>query len=168
MYRGYSFLNYLLILGLLLSAVVFAAGIYIYDASTPLLLSASVFFLAFLSCLFFYNRRTMKAEERYLIYFNEERVECKHPEKPDEHVKWKELSQVTVITTDKGPMEPYIWICLTDVDGQALMFPLGAKRSRVLVEKILGLNGLDLKHWAEAMASMENKKFIVWNRSSKT
>jgi len=158
----HTFLNYLLLAGLLFSGTILFLN-YFYIGSLPLLLSSSAFLVAFMVSLLLYNRTFLKSEERYKLFFDGEVLECRHTENPDEQIKLSELSQVFVISTDKGPYEPYLWVSLNDVKGNSLMFPLGAKNSTEVLEKILGMDGFDLKLWNRAMNSTENKKFLVWS-----
>lgn len=162
----HSFLNYLLISGLLLTGGIFAFSFNKGAYDLTLVISCSVFVVAFILSLLLYNRKTLKSEERYQLSFDGEMLSCRHPEKPDETLRWKDISGVTIITTDKGPYEPYLWISLNDDKGEVCMFPLGARNSRDLLEKIMGFEGLDLELWAKAIRSTENKKFIVWRRSA--
>jgi hypothetical protein len=155
-------LNYLLLAGLLFSGALLCLN-YFYLTSFTILISASAFLLAFAVSLLLVNRTALKLEEQYELFFKEGLLECRHSANSTEQVKWKELSQVSVISTDKGPYEPYLWVSLNDLNGNALMFPLGAKNSKEVLEKILGLDGFDLKLWSLAMSSTENKKFLVWN-----
>lgn len=158
----HTFLNYLLLAGLLFSAALLGLN-YFYIGSFTLFISTSAFLLAFIASLLLFNRTALKMEERYELVFKDGLLECRHSEDSSEQVNWKELSQVSVISTDKGPHEPYLWVSLEDLNGSSLMFPLGAKNSREVLEKILGLNGFDLKLWSLAMNSTENKKFLVWS-----
>jgi hypothetical protein len=159
------FFNYFLIIATGLSLWVLIREASKDSIDLSILVSSSAFALALTISLVFYNRKAFRKEEKYLVRLEENKISCLHPEKPNESVFWDEISEVVVLTTDKGPYEPYIWILLTNDQGKGCVFPLGAKNSRKAIEKILGFQGLDLSLWAEALKSTENRRFVVWSRA---
>ena len=159
-----SLINYLLIVALGFSSWIFFSEISKEFRDVTILFISFIFGTALIISLFFYNRKAFRKEEQYQVILSDEKIRCIHPEKPNEFVLWKEISEVTIVTTDKGPHEPYIWILLSGEKEKGCIFPLGAKNSRIAIEKILGFSGLNLTLWGEALKSTENKRFVVWKK----
>jgi len=158
--------NYLLIAFLGISLWILIREWGAENFNIVILVSASVFAVSLAISLILYNRKVLRKEERYLVIMEEDRISCLHPEKPDESILWREISEVVIVTTNKGPYEPYIWILLVAENGQGCVFPLGAKNSRIAIEKILGFPGLNLAVWANALKSTGNDRFVVWKRQA--
>lgn len=159
-----SLVNYLLIAALGFSCWIFINEMGKDYRDLTILFSSVIFFCALIACLFIYNRKTLRKEEQYKVVMQDENLHCIHPEKPNESVAWKDITEIVIVTTDKGPHDPYIWIVLCTEKGEGCMFPLGAKNSRAVIEKILGFPGLKLNIWAEALKSTDNRRFVVWKK----
>lgn len=160
-----SLVNYLLIAALGLTVWMFVREINMEFRNVTLLFISGTFIIALIISIFFFNRKALRKEEQYKVVMEEESIHCLHPQKPDESVYWNEISEVVIITTDKGPDDPYIWILLSTENGKGCVFPLGARNSRIAIEKILGFPGLNLSVWAEALNCTDNRRFVVWKKA---
>ena len=159
-----TFLNYILILAFLTALSMLYIGLSEEQRSQPLLICSSLFIAGILISFFIYNKKGLVIEERYVVKFDDEFISCTHPEKPAETVRWNDIDEIFAVISHKGPDDPYFWVLLASETGQGCMFPLAAKNSRDAIERFLGYEGFDLKIWAEALRSVENKKFLVWKR----
>ncbi|MBX9853101.1 MAG: hypothetical protein K2X86_15265 [Cytophagaceae bacterium] len=159
-----TLLNYMLLLAFLMAASMLLIGLTAEQKSMPLLISSSLFTAGILASLIIYNKKSLMIEERYVVKFDEEFISCSHPEKITETVKWSDVNEIFAIVSHKTPDDPYFWVLLSSERGQGCMFPLAAKNSRDAIEKFLGYEGFDLNVWAEALRSIENKKYLVWKR----
>jgi hypothetical protein len=157
-------LNYLFIFLIIFCGFLLFLSLKGEEINFLLMAVSSVFIFAFIISLVIFNKKGLDPESKYLIKSDEIFVSCYHPEKGSETAKWKEISEVVVVTTDKGPYQPYIWILLATDTGKGCMFPLGAKNSREVIEKILGFESLDFRKWEESIKSVDNKRFSVWKR----
>jgi hypothetical protein len=160
-----SFLSYLIIGIFLISGTFLVLGLTTIQNDLIVICAVS-FLTASLISFFIYNKKSMAVEDKYRIEFDEESIFCFHPEKPNEAIKWKEISEVTALVSHKKNTEPFFWVLISGENGQGgCMFPLGAKNSRNLLDKILGFEGFNLSLWAKALQSKENKRFVVWKKA---
>lgn len=88
-----------------------------------------------------------------------------------EYVRWDELSEVTVMTTDEGPFaEDVFWLLVGafDEDGRPVSgcaLPGGAVKD-ALLDRLLALPGFDYAMFCAAMGSTSNAQFTCWRREN--
>jgi hypothetical protein len=78
-------------------------------------------------------------------------------------VKWDDLQEVFIQTTDEGPFVSDVWWILVDADGQCLI-PQEATGETEMFYRLQMLPGFDNDAVIAAMGSVENKLFLCWQR----
>lgn len=89
---------------------------------------------------------------------------CVHPDGHAESIRFVDLKEVFVLTTDEGPMHPDVFWLLVGNDTE-ITIPQGATGEKILLSKLQGLPGFDNQVFIEAMSSTENRKFLCWEKS---
>jgi hypothetical protein len=82
-----------------------------------------------------------------------------------ESVTWASLRSVTILTTDEGPFMEDVWWLLEDESG-GVAVPGGAPEVTAIMQHLEQLPGYDPEAVVQAMGSVENARFTVWERSS--
>jgi hypothetical protein len=81
-----------------------------------------------------------------------------------EEVRWADLTEVSVVTTDEGPFAEDVFFVLVGVDGTGCLVPQGAPESAALLERIQELPGFNNEVFIQAMASSQNARFLCWRK----
>ena len=80
-----------------------------------------------------------------------------------ETVRWNELSEIAIVTTDQGPFVPdAFWLLHGEQGGCAV--PSETDGMGVLLTELQRLPGFDNEAVIRAMGSAENASFLVWRR----
>jgi len=81
-----------------------------------------------------------------------------------ENIKWSELRQIQIITTDKGKtFDDAFWLLIGESTGCSI--PNQSIGANKLLQKMQMLPGFDNTKVIEAMNSTGNNKYICWKRS---
>lgn len=83
-----------------------------------------------------------------------------------ESVRWDDLREVSIITTDKGPAEEDLYFVLIGADGKSgCAVPQSAAGCDALLRRLQTLPGFDNEAAIKAMASTGNARFLLWKKS---
>ncbi len=107
----------------------------------------------------------MNPEELYIVSITEEGIGCEHPEKGKEFLKWSEIEEVEVRTTDEGPFLPDVWYVFKDSHSSCTI-PQGAKGfDSDTAFSIFGkFTDFNYENFISSMSSSENKIFLCWKK----
>jgi len=84
-----------------------------------------------------------------------------------EHVAWADITRVRIMTTDQGPQLEDVYFIVEGKSGQGCMVPHDLAVRRGLLEALQArLEGLDNAAVIEAMTSVENRVFTIWEAKS--
>jgi hypothetical protein len=87
------------------------------------------------------------------------------PDGVQETIRWDDLAEVGIITTDEGPWAEDVFWLLIGSDGKSgCAVPQGAEGSKVLLEALQKLPGFDNEAVIKAMGSTSNAKFTCWKK----
>lgn len=75
------------------------------------------------------------------------------------------LTRVEIVTSDLGPFEGDIVWVLHSEDAPPLSIPAGATGAQRIHDALLALPGMDFRRIVEAMGSVENRLFVIWQRA---
>lgn len=78
-----------------------------------------------------------------------------------EVVRWSDLRQISVITTDEGPRLTDVFIVLEGPTSR-LVIPHDAKGNEGFVSLLVTIDGFDHLTFARAMGSADNAEFVCW------
>jgi len=74
------------------------------------------------------------------------------------------LSQVSIVTTDRGPAEDDAFWLLDRDDGPEVLIPNAASGAEALLDAFSALDGFAYAKVVEAMGSTRNASFTIWRR----
>lgn len=84
----------------------------------------------------------------------------------EESVRWADLREVSIITTDTRPGQENLYFVLIGADGKSgCAVPRSAFGADVLLERLKKLPGFDDASADKALASAGNARFVLWKRS---
>ncbi len=87
------------------------------------------------------------------------------PDGVQESVRWDDLVEVQIITTEEGPWsEDVFWLLIGSDAKSGCAVPQGAEGANTLLEALQKLPGFDNKAVIEAMGSTSNARFVCWKR----
>ncbi len=89
------------------------------------------------------------------------------PDGVQETVRWEDLAEVGIITTDEGPWsEDVFWLLIGSDGTSGCAVPQGAEGANELLAALQKLPGFDNKTVIEAMGSTSNARFVCWKRNA--
>jgi hypothetical protein len=98
------------------------------------------------------------------ISFDESAVTRTMPDGKTESVRWDDLKEVGILTTDEGPaVDDVFWLLLGERGGCAA--PSEAIGMEELLPRLQKLPGFDNEAVIKAMGSTSNAKFVCWKRN---
>ena len=87
------------------------------------------------------------------------------PDGVQESIRWDDLAEVGIITTDEGPwFEDVYWILIGSDGKSGCAVPQGAEGADSLLEALQKLHGFDNEAVIKAMGSTSNAQFVCWKR----
>jgi len=82
-----------------------------------------------------------------------------------EQIKWDEVVEIRIITTDEGPFREDVFFALVGTNGKGCLVPHdAAARTKLLEELQVRFAGLDNETVIKAMGSTSNDNFLVWKK----
>ena len=105
----------------------------------------------------------MFKRQREVVAVDDEGVVRRMANGQTESVRWDDLREVHVITTDQGPfLDDVFWLLIGDEGGCAV--PSEAEGAAELLERLQQLPKFDNCAVIAAMGCTENNSFSVWHR----
>jgi len=105
----------------------------------------------------------MFPEQAVIVTVSEEGVTCHRPNSVVEAVTWDDLQAVLLETTDEGQFATDVfWILIGKKGG--CVIPQGATGEKELLARLQTLAGFDNEAVIAAMMSVENQRFLCWER----
>jgi len=99
------------------------------------------------------------------LKLDDKEVRVVWPDQEDEVVPWDELRAVMIETTGEGPFAcDFFWVLVGDNGG--CVVPQEAPGSEALLDRLQKLPGFDNQAVIDASASVENIRFLCWERDS--
>lgn len=113
---------------------------------------------------FVHNGRPAPEPER--VEFDDEAVTRWMADGRSERVRWDELEEVAIVTTDEGPMvEDVYWLLIAEGGERGCAVPQGIAGMDALLERLQELPGFNNAAVIAAMGSTDNAKFVCWRRA---
>ncbi|MBI5818786.1 MAG: hypothetical protein HZA88_07345 [Verrucomicrobia bacterium] len=82
-----------------------------------------------------------------------------------ETIRWADLHEVSILTTDKGPFEEDVFFLLIAADGKpGCVVPQFSDGFDKLLRRLQQLPTFDNEAVIKAMGSTSNAKFVCWKR----
>ena len=109
----------------------------------------------------FFSRRSFAPELK--VSLTDSEIVVTHSDETRDVMEWRELNEVSIITTDQGPyVEDVFWVL--QVLETACIIPSSASGIDKLIERLQELPNFDNLRVIEAMGSAENNRFLVWSK----
>ena len=84
----------------------------------------------------------------------------------EENIRWDDLYEVGILTTDEGPWSEDVYFLLLAADRKSgCGVPQSSKGCKELLARLQQLPGFDNEAVIKAMGSTSNAKFVCWQRS---
>ena len=98
-----------------------------------------------------------------MVVFNEEAISRTRPDSVIESIKWKDLHEVGIVTTDEGPMEEDVFLILLNKDAtDGCSIPQFSTGFQELLIRLQELPGFDNQAVIDAMGCTSNNRFVLW------
>ena len=98
------------------------------------------------------------------ITFDDTGVRRVSPEGGVEEVRWDDLTEVRIVTTDEGPFGEDVYWLLAGSEETGIAVP-GSAVIDDLLDRLQGLPGFDNEQMIQAMTSTDNAQFRCWQRA---
>jgi hypothetical protein len=109
--------------------------------------------------------RGRKPRPRDRVTFTDDAVTRVGPDGVAETIRWDELHEVGILTTDEGPWREDVYFMLIAADGKSgCAVPQSADGTNQLLERLQQLPGFDNEAVIRAMGSTSNARFVCWKR----
>ena len=100
---------------------------------------------------------------RWQVTFDAQGITCRPAWGTSATVPWEDLQSVEIQTTRSGPIGLDIWWLVHGLD-LTLSVPAGAQGEDTFLAKLQTLEGFDNQAVNDAMASVEEARWLVWRR----
>jgi hypothetical protein len=110
-----------------------------------------------------FRRLRQRAPDR--VTFTADAVTRTRPDGVQETIRWDDLDEVTILTTDEGPWREDVFFLLSASGGESgCAVPQSADGTRELLERLQQLPGFDNGAVIKAMGSTSVARFVCWKR----
>ncbi len=99
------------------------------------------------------------------ITIDDEGVRRQLADGTEESVTWAKLSEVAIRTTPEGPWKEDVFFLLMAEGGGGCAVPAGDPSADALMSRLQSLPDFDNDTFIEAMTTMEDGLFVIWQRS---
>ena len=119
--------------------------------------------MSFLSRLF--GRKPTQPVANSIVAFDAQRIIRTMPDGTQEVVRWDDLAEVSIVTTDDGPFTDDVFWVLSGSSSGCLV-PSEAQGIKALLSRLQELPGFDNEAVIRAMGSTSNATFVCWRRDA--
>lgn len=130
---------------------------------------AMFFGLCFL--VFVFSARLEKFHDKRLkalcefVECDEERIRRVIPSQIEETIRWKDIAEIAIVTSDKGPFEDDVhWLISNQDKSTGVGFSNGANGIEEVLTQLQTLPNFDNQMVVTAMGSTSNQTFVVWKK----
>lgn len=111
---------------------------------------------------------TRQGRSPVIVTFTDERITVTGASGAVSEIAWGDIMSVTILTTDRGPLEAdLIWLLSPRDRHKSVMVPMGAEGENEFLHAMQArLAGFDNVAVIEAMGSTSNASFPVWEASA--
>ena len=120
--------------------------------------------MGLLDRLFKKKEERKQPEDYYDISITDEYVKVEHPKRNIEEIKWNEIEEISIVTTDEGPFLPDVWLMLIG-NGKGCSMPQGAPKHDEVYDIVSKYDGFDFEEVIKAATSTDNAKFELWKKN---
>lgn len=99
------------------------------------------------------------------LVVEKDRVAMRYSDGTEDSLLWRDLTQVTIMTTDEGPWGHDFYFLLEDKNENGCCVPLGYALKTELHDRIVNLPGFNHELMLEASGSTEWAHFPCWSKT---
>lgn len=112
---------------------------------------------------------TRQGRSPVTVSFTADRITVTGASGAESEIAWGDIISVTILTTDRGPLESdLIWLLSPRDRHKSVMVPMGAEGENELLHAMQSrLPGFDNVAVIEAMGSTTNASFLVWEAGAR-
>jgi hypothetical protein len=112
-----------------------------------------------------FRRSKPKPKARDSVTFTDDSVRRVRADGVTETIRWDDVHEVGILTTDEGPWQEDVFFLLIAADGKSgCCVPQSSDGSKQLLERLQQLPGFDNEAVIKGMGSTSNGKFVCWKR----
>lgn len=100
------------------------------------------------------------------IEIDSELVRFHHPDGEIHQIRWDELDEVGIVTTDEGPFVEDVFFMLLSKEQKGCAIPQGAEGNKALLSRLQMLPDFNIETLIEAMGCTSNRNFRLWKKSA--
>ncbi len=98
------------------------------------------------------------------LAFDDDGIRLMRGDVVEQEVRWADLVEVGVMTSDEGPFSEDLWLILVGSNGRGCAVPSEVAGYADLADRVLKLPGFDGEKYIAALGSTQNAKFVCWRR----
>jgi len=111
--------------------------------------------------------RKKQSKTRDYVSYTDEAVTRTRSDGVQESVRWDELEEVGILTTDEGPFGQDVFLCLISMDKRSgCLVPQLCQGFGGLLERLQKLPDFDNEAFVKAMGSTSIANFLCWKRKA--
>ena len=111
----------------------------------------------------FLRRQKPKTPDR--VTFTDDAVTRVRSDGVEETIRWNDVHEVGILTTDEGPLQEDVYFLLIASDRKSgCAVPQSSDGSKQLLERLQQFPGFDNEAVIKAMCSTSDAKFVCWKR----
>jgi hypothetical protein len=99
-----------------------------------------------------------------IVTMTEEEITRTSANGETETVRFDDLEEVYIVTTDEGPFFEDLFYVLIGHNGRAIIGQEWAEKLKLL-DKLVVLPEFDLEQFIQAMGSVQNNHFVLWRKA---
>jgi hypothetical protein len=145
-----------------------AGFVWLGTQRSPRLWVAAAFVLGFAVTLRVAWRALWRPSPRFpmtpMVTYDDRGVAHRLPDGRVESIRWDELAEVAIVTTDEGPFVDDVHWRLEGDGNAACVVPSETAGMTDLLERLQQLPGFDNEAVIRAMTKTSNARFVVWRR----
>lgn len=123
--------------------------------------------MGFLDKLFKFNRSEVRQpEDLYDIIVTEDMITVVAPSNETGQIRWTDINEIWFYNTDKGPIEPDVWLVLIGESGKCAL-PQGNKIADEVYYTVSKYENFSYKNAIASATCTDNVQFLLWKRSDK-
>ena len=123
--------------------------------------------MGFLDKLFKFNRSEVRQpEDLYDIIVTEDMITVVAPSNETGQIRWTDINEIWFYNTDKGPIEPDVWLVLIGESGKCAL-PQGNKIADEVYYTVSKYENFNYKNAIASATCTDNVQFLLWKRDDK-
>ena len=104
-------------------------------------------------------------ESDFRAIITDDFISVEHPDLGKEELRWADIIAIDIITTDKGPFEPDVWLVMRS-ETLSCRIPQGAPNYDRVYDTVSAWPNFNFDNVIQAMMSTENATFELWRKAS--